>query len=219
VEAKKVKGAALAALLVLFVSGCTGRGNFSIVCFGDSLTAGEGASPGESWPALLEKKVKAGVFNEGISGETTADALARIEKIFSYSGDAAVIVEFGANDVLSALDAGELFDFEGMASRLSAILEKLSGGGRKVYLVKFYVPEMMDAFPGGDALAPALDKVYDSAAAEYGAEIIGNIWDGIWGNPSLMADDIHPNAAGYRIMADNYFKALAPFLKEKELLR
>ncbi|MDR2144458.1 MAG: GDSL-type esterase/lipase family protein [Treponema sp.] len=189
-----------------------------IVCFGDSLTAGEGAERSEAWPALIQQRVKARVINAGRNGDNTLDALNRIEEVLSQKPDA-VIVEFGANDVLQTFHEMRPPDPERMRENLAAIVEKLKSGS-KVFLVRFYSPQMAADFSGGNGeLLAALDGLFDSLGTEYGVEIIGGIWDGVWGNPSLMSDAIHPNAAGYRIMADNYFNALAPYLKEQGLLR
>ncbi|MDR3200303.1 MAG: GDSL-type esterase/lipase family protein [Spirochaetales bacterium] len=200
-----------------------------IVCFGDSLTEGRGAKPSEAWPALLSKRVKAKVINAGISGDTTMDALERIDEVLALNPDV-VVVEFGANDFLKAFNAGEdspanvmLFEIK---NRLGEILEKLDDGSRKLYLVKFFNTEMIDDFPT-EPLGPSgdihpgfiFDSLFDSLEAEYRVEIIDDIWSGVWGNPALMSDDIHPNAAGYRIMAEHYFSALKPFLKSRDLLR
>jgi acyl-CoA thioesterase-1 len=189
-----------------------------IVCFGDSLTAGDGAERSEAWPALIQKRVKARVINAGRNGDTTRDALNRIEEVLSQK-PGTVIVEFGANDVLQAFHETRAPDPEAMRENLAAIVEKLKSGS-KVFLVKFYSPQMIADFSGGSAeLLYALDGLFDSIKAEYGIELIGTIWDGVWGDRSLMADGIHPNAAGYRVMADNYFNALEPYLKEQGLLR
>jgi acyl-CoA thioesterase-1 len=189
-----------------------------IVCFGDSLTAGKGAERSEAWPALIQKRIKAGVINAGKDGDSTLDALARIEEVLFQKPDT-VIVEFGANDILDAFHETRVPNLEELRKNLGAIVEKLKSRS-KIYVVKFYSPQMVADFSGGSGeLLAALDGLFDSLGAEYGVGIIGGIWDGVWGDPSLMSDDIHPNAAGYRIMADNYFNALEPYLKEQSLLR
>jgi acyl-CoA thioesterase-1 len=189
-----------------------------IVCFGDSLTAGMGAERSQAWPALIQKRVKARVINAGRNGDSTLDALNRIEGVLSQKPDA-VIVEFGANDVLQAFHEMRAPDTEAMRENLAAIVEKLKPGS-KVFLVRFYSPQMIADFSGGNEdLLYALDRLFASLKAEYGVELIGNMWDGVWGDLSLMYDGIHPNAAGYRVMADNYFNALEPYLKEQGLLR
>jgi acyl-CoA thioesterase-1 len=213
----RLYGFVFAALLL--ASGCARRdgGDFTILCFGDSLAEGRGARTTEAWPALLQKRVKAKVINAGQSGDTTEDALARIGEALSPDPDL-VIVEFGANDLLEAMNEARAPDFAGMADHLAAILGELRREGRKLYLVKFYTAEMVTAFPEGAAMLPVLEGLYDSAAAVYGAEIIDSTWEGIWGDQRLMADNIHPNAKGYEIMAENYLKAMWPFLKERALL-
>jgi acyl-CoA thioesterase-1 len=146
------------------------------------------------------------------------DALGRVQAVLAEKPDV-VIVEFGANDILDAVQGGKVPDLAGLRDRLGLLVEALDGGAA-VYLVKFYSLSMISDFPGGDGELPAaLDGLFASLEAEYHIGIIDGIWDGIWGDVSLMSDGTHPNAAGYRVMADNYVTALAPFLKEQGLLR
>jgi acyl-CoA thioesterase-1 len=208
---------------------CDGqRTDFTLVCFGDSLTEGKGARKSQAWPALLQKKTLAKVVNEGASGETAKNALIRMGKIVSqYETNAAFIVEFGANDVLDALSGGKTPDFALLRARLASMLSELSEKEpekKKIFLVKFYTKEMADSFIKGGALFANLEAVYNSLAEEYGAEVIANLWDGIWDeagkNAALISSDgLHPNAAGYKIMAENIFGSISPYLAERELLR
>ena len=71
------------------------------------------------------------------------------------------------------------------------------------------VPELIKIF----------DDIYDSLASKNNVELIEDIWDGVWGIPGYMSDEVHPSAAGYKIMADNYFKALKPYLLENDYLK
>jgi acyl-CoA thioesterase-1 len=191
-----------------------------IVCFGDSLTEGFGASIAQSYPALLQQRVKVPVINAGVSGDTTADALARIQGDVLAHKPMMVIVEFGANDLLQGLYSGAI-DTGGILARYKTILRKLADGNRKIFVVKFYVRDMIRTYPGDDnaEVYEAFEQLFASLEEEYPIEIIETIWDGIWGHPDLMFDDMHPNAAGYRKMAELYFKAIEPYLKEKDMLK
>jgi acyl-CoA thioesterase-1 len=205
----------------IMVGTCDKKGTETvIVCFGDSLTAGYGAEASQSYPSLLRRRVTVPVFNAGISGETTADALLRIQRDVLDRDPGLVIVEFGANDLLQGLYNGAI-DVDGIRSRFRAMLNKLSGGKRKIFLVKFYVHDMIRLYLNDDTMDvyDAFERMFASLKEEYSIEIIENIWDGIWGRPELMFDNIHPNAAGYRKMAELYFKAIDPWLKANNLLK
>jgi acyl-CoA thioesterase-1 len=200
---------------------CDKKGKGSvIVCFGDSLTAGYGAETSQSYPSLLRRRVTVPVFNAGISGENTADALLRIQRDVLDRDPELVIVEFGANDFLQGLSNGSI-DVDGVKLRFRTMLNKLADGKRKIFLVKFYVHDMIRLYLDDDNMEvyDAFEQMFASLEEEYPIEIIENIWDGIWGYPELMFDTIHPNAAGYRKMAELYFKAIDPWLKENNLLK
>ncbi|MDR2738215.1 MAG: GDSL-type esterase/lipase family protein [Treponema sp.] len=191
-----------------------------IVCFGDSLTAGYGAETSQSYPSLLRRRVTVPVFNAGISGETTADALLRIQRDVLDRDPGLVIVEFGANDFLQDL-YNSAIDVDGVRVRFRTMLHKLADGKRKIFVVKFYVYDMIRFYLDDNDMEvyDAFEQMFASLEEEYPIEIIENIWDGIWGRPELMFDNIHPNAAGYRKMAELYFKAIDPWLKENNLLK
>jgi lysophospholipase L1-like esterase len=219
-------GQALEVLALILMGGiifgtCDKKGKGPvIVCFGDSLTAGYGAEASQSYPSLLRRRVTVPVFNAGISGENTADALLRIQRDVLDRDPGLVIVEFGANDFLQGLYNGAI-DVDGIRSRFRTMLNKLSDGKRKIFVVKFYIYDMIRAYLNGDNIEvyDAFEQMFASLKEEYPIEIIENIWDGIWGRPELMSDNIHPNAAGYRKMAELYFKAIDPWLKENNLLK
>jgi lysophospholipase L1-like esterase len=219
--AKTCQGLAVftAFLLVLTAWSCRLAPEQVIVCFGNSLTAGKGARPDESYPALLQQRVKAKVVNAGVSGDTIGEALERIDTdVLAHNPDL-VVIELGANDFLDALN-GKTLDMGSLYGEYKSIVEKLSGGNRKIYLVKFYTREMAQAWLGNNLeLYKRFEEMYAALAAEYHTDIIENIWEGIWPRPDLMSDDIHPNAEGYRIMAEHYLEALRPWLEERKLLK
>ena len=220
--------------LVLGVTGCnTGNSpagttpdpqeNKTIVCFGDSLTEGYGASkPGsvdksKSYPAYLQKKVSRTVVNSGITGDTAAGGLARVEEdVLSYD-PGLVVVLLGANDFFHLRPANET------KSDLQAILNKLKDGERKVYLASFigdasWEEAAFGMIPGmtsglSSTIVSLLLSDYKRIFAELVAEnrdigYIPNIWTDVWG--IHMSDPIHPNAAGYEIIADIIYNAISP---------
>jgi acyl-CoA thioesterase-1 len=217
-------------VLVFSLIGCdtTGTDDGSIVCFGDSLTEGYGASkPGsvdrsKSYPAFLQSKVKTTVANAGISGDTAAGGLARAEKDVLSKNPRLVIILLGANDFFRLRPANET------KADLQAIINKLRDGNRKIYLASFignaaWESSIFEAIPGLTnselaALLPDYKKMFTELQSENrDLGFISDIWTGVWG--IHMSDPIHPDAAGYSIMADNIFNAIKPYLAENDLIK
>jgi acyl-CoA thioesterase I len=198
-----------------------------IVCLGDSLTEGYGASEpskvdkSNSYPAFLQKKVKVNIINAGISGDTSGGGLARADKdVLSYDPQL-VIISLGANNFLRLKPASE-------AKRdLQALINKIKNEDRKIYLASFigdaawqdsYLQTFPIMPPGILALLEDYRKIYDELRSENkDIGYISNIWKGIGKNQ--MSDPIHPNAEGYSIMADNIFDEIRPYLAQNNLLK
>lgn len=211
-------------LFVLWLSGCEnssssslGGSNKPIVCLGDSLTEGYGASkPGEvdkskSYPAFLQGKIKAPVVNAGISGDTAADGLARLERDVLSKDPQMVIILLGGNDFLGQKSANE------SKADLKAILDKVRAEGRIIYLACFigdsdWEESYLEYIPNN--LIPEITVFindYKRIFAELRSEnpdigYISNIWIGI--DRQHMSDPIHPNAEGYKKIADNIFSVI-----------
>jgi acyl-CoA thioesterase-1 len=186
-----------------------------VVCFGDSLTAGHGATvPGvddreHAYPAYLQRRLAAQVVNAGVSGDTTFDALARIERDVLAWDPAVVIIEFGANDLFQRISPKETQEnFEKMIALLTR-----GAARRDIYAAKFYtetVAREMTHIIGIDGYAEqtecirCYDALFDSLSSK--ASLITDIWTGVWGR--FMSDALHPNARGYEIMAGRCFTCL-----------
>jgi len=204
-------------LFTACISGTRGKHEGpTVVCLGDSLTTGHGADiPGidnfdKSYPAFLQSRINIPVINAGVSGNTTAQGLARVRSdVLSYN-PSIVIIELGANDLMQGIDISITRD------NLQSIIDMVNDGSRKIYLVKFFTEaiarEMMPP-----SQAAAYDNMFNTLAAANNVELINDIWAGVWG--IHMSDHIHPNAAGYERMAENYFNVLRPFLQINNLLR
>ncbi|MDR0563288.1 MAG: GDSL-type esterase/lipase family protein [Spirochaetaceae bacterium] len=197
----------------------------ALVCFGDSLTAGYGATvPGEddpeqSYPAYLQEMVSMPVVNAGVSGDTTGEALARIKGDVLDKNPRIVIIELGANDLFQAVSPATT------KKNLQRIISELNDGKRKLYLAKFYTGEvaqdMMADFGitssyAQSALIAQYDAIFNALASDR-VELIEDIWTGVW--RQYMSDEAHPNAQGYKIMAETYFKALKPYLEANNLAK
>lgn len=168
----------------------------TIVCFGNSLTAGQGAPLGSDYPTLLAQKLALPVINSGIPGDTAEKAMVRIERDVLVKNPRVVIVELGGNDFLAMGGRGNVTP---IFQNLSVIIERIQEHGAVVVLA-------------GLSETYAIQEGYRKLAAAKGALLIPDIMAGIYGNSALMSDPIHPNAQGYIIMAENMLKVLIPLL-------
>ena len=181
-----------------------------IVAFGDSLTAGYGLSPNESYPALLQKMLDADGFkyevvNAGVSGDTSAGGVRRIDWSLDAGGVRFVIVELGANDFLRGQPVSET------RKNLAAIIERAKSRGARVLLAGMYTTT--DA---GRDYERQIDEGFKSLAKEQGVALIPFFLEGVAGKAELnQQDGIHPNAEGTRLVAATVYRYLKPMLEEE----
>jgi len=180
-----------------------------IVAFGDSLTAGFGLPPEQSYPTLLQRKVdQAGynyrVVNAGISGDTTAGGVRRID--WTLEADVKfLILELGGNDALRGQPVTEL------KKNISEIIEKARAKGVTVILAGMEAPPNL-----GQEYQLEFRRAFRDLAAKYKVTFIPFVLDGVGGNPELnQADGIHPNAEGEKILTENVWRVLEPLLAGK----
>jgi len=164
-----------------------------ILAFGDSLTFGTGAAPAESYPAVLERLVGKRVVNEGVPGEISGEGLARLPDVLKREKPALLILCHGANDLLRGLNKQQA------AGNLRAMIRLAREKGAAVVLVAVPLP--------GLALSPA--PLYREIAAEMKLPLEEKALITVLSNRNLLSDPIHPNAAGYRLLAE----AIASLLK------
>jgi len=181
-----------------------------IVAFGDSLTAGYGlASPKQSYPSLLQQKLDADgfkyeVINAGVSGDTSAGGLRRIDWNLDAGGVRFVILELGANDFLRGQPVTET------KKNLAAIIERAKSRGAEVLLAGMYTTTKT-----GRDYDAQINDAYRSLAKEHDVTLIPFFLEGIAGDDKLNQDDrIHPNADGTKIVADTVYKYLKPMLEK-----
>jgi lysophospholipase L1-like esterase len=167
-----------------------------IIAFGDSLTAGEGAPPDQAYPARLAAIVGRPVLNAGHSGDTVEQAAARLDADVLAKRPAMAIVLLGGNDYLQRKNLDESF------VGLEAIIWQIQARGAMVVLVGLegFIP-----FDGSEGR-------YKALARRTGALFVPNVLGGILGDPKLMSDQIHPNAAGYQLMAERVAQAIRTWL-------
>jgi acyl-CoA thioesterase I len=175
-----------------------------IVVLGDSLTAGLGLAPRESYPTLLQERLKDQglgfeVVNAGVSGDTSSGGLSRLD--WALEGDVRIlIVALGGNDGLRGLPPEQL---EG---NLSQIIERAQARHIEVILAGMEAPPNY----GRDYIV-SFHKVYPALAKRYGVTLVPFLLQGVAGNQEFnQPDGIHPTATGAAIVADNVWAALGP---------
>jgi acyl-CoA thioesterase-1 len=179
-----------------------------LVAFGDSLTAGLGVTPDETYPARLQEKLQlAGyryrVINAGVSGDTTAGGLRRVDWALKSKPEI-VILELGANDGLRGLDLKET------RANLSQIIQKLLASGSQVILAGMKLPPNY-----GRDYTHAFQTLYRDLATEYGLPLIPFFLDGVAAKTGLnQVDGIHPTGQGYALLVENLWPILVPHLEK-----
>ncbi len=192
----------LTALLVAALGGCGEKvprvapvgPNDVVVAFGDSLTYGTGAAEAESYPAVLAQLINRNVVRAGVPGEMTSGGLARLAGVIEEHRPVLVIVCLGGNDMLRNVDQAQT------RNNLRAIISTIKRQGIAVVLVGVPQPALITS-------APAF---YGELAKEFGIPYEGKIVTSVLYKPELKSDSIHPNAQGYRKMAE----AIAELLKK-----
>jgi len=182
-------------------------GRNSIVAFGDSLTAGLGVPPDESYPSQLQRRLDAAgyryrVINAGVSGETTAGGVRRVDWVLR-DRPTVVILELGANDGLRGLDLSQT------RANLEEIIRRLQAAGVTVVLAGMKLPPNY-----GEEYASRFAAIYSDLAHQYRLPFMSFFLEGVATQPGLNQEDgIHPTGAGYRIIVDRLLPVLEPYLK------
>ena len=182
-----------------------------IVVLGDSLSAGYGLLEAQAYPALLQTKLQADgykweVVNAGISGDTSAAGLQRIEWALGQGDVRILVLELGANDGLRGLSVAQ------MKKNLAGIIEAAQAKGASVLLAGMEAPPNF-----GPEYTVSFRQVYRDLAKEYKITLLPFLLDKVAGNPSLnQADGIHPNVEGTAIVADTVWAALKPMVDAAE---
>jgi acyl-CoA thioesterase-1 len=185
------------------------EGKPKIVFLGDSLTAGLGLSEDEAYPIVLQRRLqKEGlpydVVNAGVSGDTSAGGLSRLE--WALDGDVRVlVVALGGNDALRGLPPEEL------KRNLAEIIRRAQARHITVVLAGMEAPPNY-----GRDYAVAFHRVYPALAKEYHVALVPFLLQGVGGVARLnQRDGIHPTAEGARIVADNVWTILAPIVERR----
>ncbi len=178
----------------------------TIVAFGNSLTAGLGVETDEAYPAQLEKRLREegfdyAVVNAGVSGETSAGGLRRVNWILK-SHPTHVILELGANDGLRGQPLKQTYE------NLQGIISRLQEHGVQVILAGMQIP-----LNYGDDYTTEFSGLYVRLAREANVPLIPFLLEGVAARPEFnQGDGIHPTGKGYTLVVENVWKVLAPLL-------
>jgi len=173
-----------------------------ILVFGDSIAAGFGLPQQEAFPARLEAKLRADglavhVINAGVSGDTTADGLARLDWSLAEKPDL-VILELGANDALRGLDPAAV------RANLDKLIGKIEASGAKLLLTGMQAPANW-----GEQYQQAFNGIYPELAEAHGIPLYPFVLDGVALDPKLnQPDGLHPNERGVAIIVEH----IAPYV-------
>jgi len=172
----------------------------AIICFGDSLTEGVGVDAGEDYPSVLSRKLNFPVVNAGQRGDTTTQALERLSDSVLRRNPRLVIVLLGGNDFLRQLPRSE------SKKNLAEIVRRIQQQGAMVAIAGIKLGLFTDEFAA----------IYEDTAKELGALYIPQVMKGILSDATLKSDPIHPNRAGYSLIAERIAEKVRPLLREAD---
>ncbi|WP_077929018.1 arylesterase [Wohlfahrtiimonas populi] len=193
-------------ILVLFITIGFAQAQ-SILVVGDSIGAGFGINPKDSWVNLLNEKLKAEGYqyemvNRSISGDTTTNGLNRLPRLLEQVKPEITIIELGGNDGLRATPATRI------AENLSAMIELVKASNSKVLLVGIQLPPNY-----GDAYLERFLAIYPELGEKHQIAVLPSIVEKVGGNNDLMqGDGIHPNKDGQPLMMESVWEKLKPLL-------
>jgi len=168
-----------------------------IVCFGDSITFGYGANPGEDYPTAIGKMTDLPVINSGVDGDTSFAALGRLEQDVLSKNPRLVIIEFCGNDFVKKIPK------ETTIKNLGEIIDRIQAQGIMVALIDIsagmFFKEYRDAF---SILAQKKQAIF-----------IPVVLNKIITNPAMKSDFFHPNARGYKVIAGRVYNAVCRYIK------
>ncbi|PPC83795.1 MAG: arylesterase [Methylotenera sp.] len=180
--------------------------NANVVILGDSLTYGTGAAHGEDYVTLLTAETGWKIMNAGVPGNTSADGLSRLDELLASHDEGAqkidlLIVELGGNDFIKKIPEAETI------RNLNEILAQTKA--RNIQTVLIAIPEFS---PISAAFGNLEDHpLYKKLTNETNTPLVENIFSDVLAKNSLKSDPIHPNAQGYRLVANELKAALSDF--------
>ena len=182
-----------------------------LVVLGDSLSAGFGVDPAEAWPARIQEWIRGArlpwkLVNAGVSGDTTAGGLRRLDWVLRRPVDA-LLIELGGNDGLRGLP------LEATRTNLQAVIERTRAKypEARIVIAGMKMPDNL-----GEAYTRQFEGLFRDLAEKHRLALIPFLLDGVGGRPELnLPDQIHPNAEGHRRVATNVWNVLQPVLQPR----
>ena len=172
----------------------------TIVCFGDSITFGTGADQNASYPSALAQILNRPVVNAGVSGDITADAIARLERDVLSQHPFLVIIELGGNDYMHGVPRHVT------VSNLEAIVTRIKKSGAKIFLCDI----------GSGMALGEYSVAFEDLCRRTGTIFIPGVMRGVLDDDTKKSDEIHPNAAGYQIIAQRIADVLKQYYQFNE---
>ncbi|HEX5388850.1 MAG TPA: GDSL-type esterase/lipase family protein [Burkholderiaceae bacterium] len=170
----------------------------TVLAFGDSVTHGTGAGPGEDWPTLLAAATGWQMVNAGVPGDTAQAAQARLPALLAQHRPALVVIEIGGNDFLRRRTAADV------KADVRGLIQAAKASGAQTVLVAVPALSLMAAVAGRPSDAP----LYAELAEEEQVALVPEVFSRVLGDAALRTDPVHPNAAGYREMAQGLHQRL-----------
>ena len=202
-----MRGLVLLSVVLLSLGPAEARGEGVIVALGDSLTAGLGVDADEAFPARLQVRLRREgyayrVVNAGVSGDTTAGGLRRVDWVLRTNPEI-VIVALGANDGLRGQSP------QAVRANLEEIVARLQAAGARVLLAGMRLPPNY-----GAEFTKEFEAVFPAVARRAKIAFMPFLLDGVATDPRLnQPDGIHPTAAGHQVIADHLWSYLRPMLR------
>ena len=186
------------AMVLLLLSGCGEEDRLTpvapgqtVLAFGDSVTHGTGAGPGEDWPSLLAPATGWNIVNAGVPGDTALAGKSRLPSLLARHRPALVLIEMGGNDFLRRRPQSQVKE------DIRGLIRMTRQAGAQAVLVAVPEPSLLGVIAGRPGDAP----IYAELGEEEHVPVIDEVFADVLSDPALRADNIHPNAAGYRRMA------------------
>ena len=170
--------------------------NDKIVAFGDSLIEGYGSTQGNDFVSVLSKKLNKPIVNLGISGNTTAEGMTRLDEVFNYN-PGTVILLLGGNDYIRRVPKEETF------ANLRQMIFTLQSKGVFVVLLGVRGGAITDGYKGP----------FESLARDMGVAFVPDVLSGLIGDARYMSDVVHPNDEGYKKIAEKVYDTVGQYLK------
>lgn len=192
---------ALAVFAIFYFSRATPVVNYpskgvDIIAFGDSLVEGVGATTGNDFVSLLSRKIGRPITNLGHAGDTTADGIARIGELDDYDPKV-VLLLLGGNDHLKKIPVSDTH------KNLAVLIENIQARGAVVLLLGVRGGLFNDRF----------DTEFEDLRDTYHTAFVSDVLDGLFGNRQYMSDAVHPNDAGYEIIAERIYPVLVKMIE------